>query len=503
MPTTLTRVITGIILTALVACTTPTPASVTNVTIDGGDRTITLDDVLTLTATVTTTGNATTTVTWTSSNTGVATIDQNGTITTRTTGSTGITATSTADPSKSDSITLTINNPPGTVAWARQFGTSGDDVANGITTDGNGNVYAAGYTTGALDGSNAGSSDAFIRSYDSSGNHRWTRQFGTSNADVAAGIATDGNGNVYATGSTTGALEGSNAGSSDAFIRSYDSSGNHRWTRQFGTSSSEVALGIATDANGNVYTTGYTTGALEGSNAGSNDAFIRSYDSSGNHRWTRQFGTSNNDFAIGIATDANGNVYATGDTEGALEGSNAGSSDAFIRSYDSSGNHRWTRQFGTSSSDVAFGIATDANGNIYATGYTTGALEGSNAGDSDAFIRSYDSSGNHRWTRQFGTSSDDFAYAIATDANGNIYATGYTTGALEGSNAGDNDAFIRSYDSSGNHRWTRQLGTSSIDEASGITTDANGNVYATGDTEGALEGSNAGGFDAFIRRYEP
>ena len=143
------------------------------------------------------------------------------------------------------------------------------------------------------------------------------------------------------------------------------------------------------------------------------------------------------------AVEITGNT-TTGYTLGALEGPHAGSNDAFVRSYDRDGNHRWTRQFGTSSNDVARGIATDASGNLYTTGYTLGALEGSNAGGNDAFLRSYDRDGNLRWTRQLGTSGGDFALRIATDANGNT-TTGYTLGALEGPNAGGSNAFIRSY----------------------------------------------------------
>jgi hypothetical protein len=498
MPTAIARLIACVTIATLIAC--GSSGTVTSVTIDGGDRTIILGDALTLTATVAITGNASQAVTWTSSNQTVATIAPDGQVTSLTTGTTLITATSTSDPTKSDTITLTID-PAGALRWTRQFGTSSGDLAHGIATDANGNTTTTGYTNGALEGSNAGNADAFIRSYDRDGNLRWTRQLGTSSDDVANEIATDASGNLYITGYTQGPLEGSNAGGWDAFIRSYDSDGNLRWTRQFGTSSNDTAQGIATDASGNLYITGYTQGPLEGSNAGGWDAFIRSYDSDGNLRWTRQYGTSSNDFATGIATDASGNVYTTGYTLGALEGSNAGGYDAFIRSYDSDGNLRWTHQFGTSSDDTAQGIATDPSGNAYTTGYTSGALEGSNAGGIDAFIRSYDSDGNLRWTRQFGTSGDDIARGIATDANGNATTTGNTSGALEGSIAGSSDAFIRSYDRDGNHRWTRQFGTSSTDVALAIATDANGNTYTTGNTDGALEGSNAGGWDVFIRSY--
>ena len=272
MPTAIARLIAAVTVVTLIAC----GATITSVTIDGGDRTIILGDTLTLTATVEVTGNASTTITWTSSNETVATVAPNGQVTSLTTGTTNITATSTADATRNDTITLTIN-PPGALRWTRQYGTSSNDFARGIATDANGNTYTTGYTNGDLEGSNAGNADAFIRSYDRDGNHRWTRQFGTSSDDYAYGIATDANGNVTTTGTTFGALEGSNAGSNDAFIRSYDRDGNHRWTRQFGTSSDDGSIGVAADADGNVYATGDTNGALEGSNAGGSDAFIRSY----------------------------------------------------------------------------------------------------------------------------------------------------------------------------------------------------------------------------------
>ena len=385
---TIPRLIATAAIATLLGCTSTGTGAITNVTIDGGDRTIVLGDSLTLTATVDVTGNASQAVTWTSSNQTVATMAPNGQVTSLTTGTTNLTATSTTDATKSDTITLAIN-PPGALRWTRQYGTSSSDIANGIATDANGNVYTTGYTDGALEGSNAGGWDAFIRSYDSNGRHRWTHQFGTSSDDFAWGIATDTIGNVYTTGNTRGDLDGPNAGGTDAFIRSYDSNGTHRWTHQFGTSSNDEALGIATDANGNVYTTGNTFGDLDGPNAGGADAFISSYDSNGTHRWTHQFGTDSDDDASGIATDPSGNVYTTGNTFGDLDGPNAGDTDAFIRSFDSDGTHRWTHQFGTPGDDIARGIATDTNGNVYTTGDTDGDLDGSSAGDRDAFIRSY------------------------------------------------------------------------------------------------------------------
>lgn len=326
---------------------------------------------------------------------------------------------------------------------------------------------------------------------------RWTRQFGTTSDDSASGVATDAAGNLYVAGLTSGDLDGANEGNGDAFIRSYDANGNVRWTRQFGTTAYENVYGIATDANGNVYATGQTDGVLGGAQEGFGDAFIRSYDADGNVRWTRQFGTTQFETAYGIATDADGNVYATGYTNGGLDGAQEGLGDAFIRSYDVDGNLRWTRQFGTTALDLAIGVATDADGYVYIVGHTYGDLDGTNEGDRDAFTRSYDGDGNVRWTRLYGATEYDGASGVATDAAGNVYVTAYTYG------VGDGDAVVVSYDAAGDLRWTWLFGTAQEEEPSGIATDGDNSVYVAGYTLGDLDGTNAGGVDAFVSSYGP
>jgi len=494
----LARLVVGfVIVLVLGACAAP---SVTSVSIDGGDRTIVVGDPLTLTATVVSSGGAGGSVAWESSDVAVAVIDGAGNVTSFTAGTTEVTATSTSDPSMSDTITLTVD-PPGLLRWTRQFGTSEEDFATGVATDADGNVYAVGATFGDLEGANAGFFDAFVRSYRDDGTLRWTRQFGTTSDGRATGVATDASGNVYVVGYTFLALEGESAGGVDAFVRSFDRDGTVRWTRQFGTNATDEALGVATDASGNVYVVGRTLGVLEGDGFGGVDAFVRSFDGDGTVRWTRQFGTNATDEALGVATDASGNVYVAGYTGGALEGDSAGGFDAFVRSFDGDGTVRWTRQFGTSGGDSASGVATDASGNVYVAGRTGGALEGPNAGFFDAFVRSFAGDGTVRWTRQFGTSSDDSASGVATDASGNVYVAGSTGGALEGPAAASTDAFVRSFAGDGTVRWTRQFGTSGSDRAAGVATDVSGGVYVAGLTFGALEGESFGGWDAFIRTY--
>jgi uncharacterized protein (UPF0548 family) len=227
---------------------------------------------------------------------------------------------------------------------------------------------------------------------------------------------------------------------------------------------------------------------------------VRKYDVNGNVVWTRQFGTSSNEPASAVAVSATG-VYVAGYTNGVMPGQvNAGGADAFVRKYDVNGNVVWTRQFGTASSDTAYGVAVDATG-VYVAGYTYGALPGQvNAGGADAFVRKYDSDGNEQWTRQFGSASSDSASGVAANGSG-VDVAGYTEGALPPQvSAGGVDAFLLRYDSSGTELWTRQFGSANSEAALGVAVDVTG-VYVGGTTDGTLpDQTSAGGADAFVAK---
>ena len=388
------------------------------------------------------------------------------------------------------------------ITYNKQFGTSESDLAKGVTTNLNGNsAYIAGSTKGSLKGNNKGGSDAFVRSYNSNGNIKWTKQFGTNADDSANCITTDTDGNVYVAGFTEGNLIGNQKGLGDAFIRKFSPTGKVKWTKQFGTENSDSILGITTDSSKNVYVAGFTRGGLQGDNLGVYDAFIRKYNSNGKKLFTRQFGTNSVDWAVGIATDNNKNVYVVGFTGNNLQGTYQGGFDAFIRKYGSGGAVKWTKQFGTDTVDWALSVATDANGNAYVAGFTEGNLKNNNLGKRDAFIRKYSPDGAIEWTKQFGTKANEEVNGVATDVMGNVYLAGLTKGKLGNNNLVGYDSFMRKYSSAGIIKWTRQFGTNSYDEASDITTDINKNIYVVGFTQGG--GNNQGSYDSFIRKYTP
>ncbi len=339
-----------------------------------------------------------------------------------------------------------------------------------------------------------------------------TKQLGVAGAQTKAmGIATYGS-SVYVAGYTNGGLDGNTlTGSNDFFLTEYNSSGAKQYTRQLGVSGANTyGYGVTTDANGNVYVAGYTNGGLDGNTLmGSNDFFLTKYNSSGTKQYTRQLGVAGADtFGSAVTTDANGNVYVAGYTNGGLDGNTlAGLYDFFVTKYNSNGTKQYTRQLGVSGANT-FGVAvsSDASGNVYVAGYTTGGLDGNSLmGNEDFFLTKYNSSGAKQYTKQLGVSgANTYGYGVATDGSGNVYVAGYTTGGLDGNTlAGSNDFFLSKYNSSGTKQYTRQLGVSGANTyGHAVATDAIGDVYVVGDTDAGLDGNTlAGLYDFFVTKY--
>ena len=134
---------------------------------------------------------------------------------------------------------------------------------------------------------------------------------------------------------------------------------------------------------------------------------------------------------------------------------------------------------------IATDIAIDSSGNIYLTG-----IDSSNLNDWDLFVAKYDSAGNWKWTRQVGTASEDVGDSIIADSNGDIYVAGSVGDSLDGNvHYGSADLILMKYDSDGNKLWTKQLGSDGYDHAYGLTMDDNGNIYITGTTDGNIDGN--------------
>lgn len=132
----------------------------------------------------------------------------------------------------------------GDAAWLKQIGTSASDEVWGLAADPAGGVYLTGYTAGDFDGPLAGDKDFLVARASADGVLTWRDQFGTTGNDKGAAVAVDGNGALYVAGFTDGALE-SPLGKFDGVLAKYSADHTRTWTRQFGTAADDGADAFA------------------------------------------------------------------------------------------------------------------------------------------------------------------------------------------------------------------------------------------------------------------
>jgi hypothetical protein len=199
----------------------------------------------------------------------------------------------------------------------------------------------------------------------------------------------------------------------------------------------------------------------------------------------------------GSTTDSAGNTYVVGTTTGDLDQEAVqGSKDVFLRKYDSAGHLIWSQLLGSSTTADGFGVATDAKGNVAIVGRVTDRLnDKATGGNGDSFVAKYDANGNEVFTRQIAPVLDDQANTVTFGADGSLYVAGQTKGVMTSSatNAGGTDAYLQKLTDKGTLVYTRQIGTSGDDRASGVTVDGDGNVVLATVEDG----------DAVVRKYAP
>jgi hypothetical protein len=300
----------------------------------------------------------------------------------------------------------------------------------------------------------------------------------------AFGTSVDASGNSYITGYVTGRLPGAPerwAGVGDAFVAKFGADGSAVWVHQLGTRNEDVGRGVATDASGNVYVAGWTDGRLPGSSESyyGFDVFVAKFSPSGARLWVHELGSSTFDRAYAIAVDAKGNSFITGYSSGHLPGApehlRTGTEHAFVAKYTSTGSRAWVHEIGDGVGD---GIALDTTGAVYLTGFDLGVR----SGPTHAFIARCSKAGTLQWFHQATTNTNDEPRGIAVGSDG-FYVTG-SVGIPESAW----DAFVTKYSTNGSERWRRQYGTDRTDVANGITTSGSG-IYIAGSTSAHLPGA--------------
>jgi len=380
----------------------------------------------------------------------------------------------------------------------------------------------------------------------------YSTYLGGSASDSGQGIAVDGSGNAYVTGSTSSAnfpaasaLQSTLAGTVNAFVTKINASGSALvYSTYLGGGNQDFSYGIAVDGSGNAYVTGSTSStnfptanALQSTIRGSTNAFVTEINAGASALvYSTYLGGNASDAGRGIAVDASGNAYVTGDTTSsnfptadALQPTLAGSENAFVTKLNPSGSALvYSTYLGGNSVDQGFGIALDTMGDAYITGLTyspnfptANALQpkgGVSEDYDDAFVTKLNPSGSaFVYSTYLGGHTFDGGMGIAVDTSGNAYVTGYTSSvdfpttpdALQSILSNPTNAayslnsFVTELNPIGSALvYSTYFGVS---QGQGIAVDASGNVYFTGSagsipTANALQSTNAGSQNAFVAK---
>ncbi len=256
-------------------------------------------------------------------------------------------------------------NPTGTaLVYSTYLGGTGDDTANGIAIDSTGNAYITGNAKSVdfplvtpiqslLADTTWG--DVFITKIASGGaSISYSTYLGGTLWDAGNAITVDASGNAYVTGFSNStdfpvasALQTNHAGNNDVILVKVDPTGSALvFSTYIGGTDWDSGSSIALDPSGDIYITGTTwstdyplASPIQSTMAGINDAFVTEVDGAGTTIvMSTYLGGSDDDNGYGLAIDASGNVYVTGDTKSLdfptdvpIQGTNAGGvNDSFV-----------------------------------------------------------------------------------------------------------------------------------------------------------------------------
>lgn len=372
-------------------------------------------------------------------------------------------------------------SPSGTFISAFSIGGVLRDAPYYISTDNQNNILLTGYFRGTVDfdpgpgiynlvsngeaGSDPGyGGDCFVAKYTSSGNFIMAFKIGGSTFDNGLSIQAGSNDDIIVTGyfrsenvdfdpgPGTYIL---NASSGTIFLARYTSTGGFLWAFNTGLGDADnSSYELKLDNSGNIYVTGYYQGinidfdpgpgtALLSSN-GNYDIFIAKYTSAGNYVWAKSIGGPGFDISRSVALDEKGNLYMTGEFQGAVDfdpgsgvynlTSHGGASDFFVLKLDNNGNFIWAKNTGNSQNEIG-GHIDYKNGQVVVTGFFQGsnldfdpgpatAISSSNGGY-DIYAVRYDTSGNYQCHFTIGGANDDGGYWLIPDNNSNWYISGF------------------------------------------------------------------------------
>jgi len=239
-------------------------------------------------------------------------------------------------------------------------------------------------------------------------------------------------------------------------------------------SGADEALAIAVDGQGNVIVAGPALNAATGF-----DYLTVKYDNDGAVLWAKWYNGPGDgpDTATAVQVDKVGNVYVTGSSWG---GGGSELDYATIK-YDADGNQQWVSRYAgaANNTDYALALALDAQGNVFVTGYSWGS-----GTEYDYATVKYDGDGVQQWANRYNSPANnlDKARAIALDASGNVFVTGVSIGV-----GSSKDCLTVAYDNDGGIIWVERFNgaANNDDEGFDLAVDGDDNVVVVGASVGS------------------
>ena len=420
-----------------------------------------------------------------------------------------------------------------TYEWHTFYGSSNWDSTTGLAVDNSGNLYITGYSNQNWLGpgnaaplhAHSGSDDILLIKLDSNGIYQWHTFYGSSNAEKAQRVTVENDNSVYITAGSNATWQGDGgaeplhpyAGGSDLTILKLNTSGVYQWHTFYGSSGIfDILYGIATDSNGNVYASGSSELSWQGDgganpihahSGGLSDLLVLKLDSNGVYQWHTFYGSSGSETGFSVVADENGFVYAVGDSSAYWLGDGgtlplrtySGGGDMVAIKLDSNGVYQWHTFYGSSAADQVRSISLDHLGNLYLVGGSDVFWLGDggvtpihmHSGSIDIFVLKLDSNGAYQWHTFYGGSNVDFGLNVSVDMAGNVYVSGYSIASWLGDNStpplhaysGGQDLIIFSLNNAGAYQWHTFYGSNTLDRAWRVALDPFGNIYATGESD--------------------
>jgi uncharacterized delta-60 repeat protein len=352
-------------------------------------------------------------------------------------------------------------------------------VGIGITVTPSGNICTVGYGAESVE---AEAKDSIIRMFTADGDPLWAQtDLITSSTGKAVAVRADTTGNLYIAGTETNAVHGSSA--LDWSLRKLNAAGVEQWRlHRDGNSGNDYTNSIALDSTGAIYVAG--SGYNLAGTGTKDDWCVRKFTTDGTEitSWYRHWdGNNGEDYINEVAIDSKDNIYLVGCGQNLV--SSSSNNDWRIIKLAPNGIFFWERMFdGKGGNDYANAIAIDANDDIYVIGNGENIVSSNSL--SDWWIMKINSHGTTLWQKTYdGNLGNDYLNAAAIDSKGYLYVAGAGYVLIDGSS--NYDWWIEKLDCAGDHStvsiYTKRFdGANDEDYANAIAIDSFDNLYVVG-----------------------